>query len=119
MDVAILYSPATYAAAGVVFLCCWAAVVLRNAADRLIEVPKLDYLREQVARKAAERDTIEQKISELRAELAAADREKAELAILRQEKEQRSLELAGIEEKLASLDQDRAKINEVEVAPVS
>jgi hypothetical protein len=119
MDVAILYSPATYAAAGVVFLCCWAALVSRNAADRLIEVPTLDYLREQVARKAAERDTIEQKISELRAELATADREKAELAILRQEKEQRSLELAGIEEKLASLDQDRAKINEVEVAPVS
>ena len=114
MDVAILYSPATYAAAGVVFLCCWAALVSRNAADRLIEVPKLHYLREQVARKAAERDTIEQKISELRAELATADREKAELAILRQEKEQRSLELAGIEEKLASLDQDRAKINEVE-----
>jgi len=114
MDVAILFSPATYAAAAVVFLCCWAAVALRNAADRLIEVPKLYYLREHVARKAAERDTIEQKISELRAELAAADREKAELAILRQEKEQRSLELAGIEEKLAGLDQDRAKINEVE-----
>ena len=37
MDVAILYSPATYAAAGVVFLCCWAALVSRNAADRLIE----------------------------------------------------------------------------------
>jgi chromosome segregation ATPase len=36
------------------------------------------------------------------------------MAILRQEKEQRLLELAGIEEKLASLDQDRAKINEVE-----
>jgi hypothetical protein len=68
----------------------------------------------QVARKAAERDTIEQKISELRAEIAVADREKAELAILRQEKEQRSLELASIEEKLATLDQDRAKINEVE-----
>jgi AAA domain (dynein-related subfamily) len=114
MDVAILYSPAIYAAAAVGFLCCWAAVVSRNAADRLIEVPKLHYLREQVARKAAERDTIEQKISELRAEIAVADREKAELAILRQEKEQRSRELAGIEEKLASLDQDRAKINEVE-----
>jgi hypothetical protein len=95
MDVAILYSPAAYAAAAVLFLCCWAAVALRNASDRLIEVPKLHYLREQVARKAAERDTIEQRLSELRAEIAVADREKAELAILRQEKEQRLLELAG------------------------
>ena len=97
-------------------------LVCRGASQRLRSPdrgPKLHYLREQIARKAAERDTIEQRLGELRAEIAAADREKAELAVLRQEKEQRLLELAGIEEKLASLDQDRAKINEVEAAPFS
>jgi uncharacterized coiled-coil DUF342 family protein len=114
LNLAILYSPVTFASAAVVFLCCWAAVALRNTADRLTEVPKLSYLREQVARRTAERDNIEQKIDELRAELATTDKEKAELAILKQEKEQHRQELATIEEKLANLDQERVKINEVE-----
>jgi predicted nucleic acid-binding Zn-ribbon protein len=114
MDVAVFLSPATLAASAVVFLCGWAAITLRNSSDRLAEVPKLYYIREQVARKTAERDIIEQRLNELRAEIATADREKAELAVLCQQKELRALELADIEAKIASLAEDRCKIEEVQ-----
>jgi hypothetical protein len=114
MDVAVFLSPATLAASAVVFLCGWAAITLRNSSDRLAEVPKLYYIREQVARKTAERDIIEQRLNELRAEIATADREKAELAVLCQQKELRALELADIEAKIASLADDRDKIEEVQ-----
>ena len=114
MESTLIFSPLFLSATAIVVLCCGAALSVRGATLRLAEVPKLHYLREHVARKSAERDDLEGKISELRAELATADKEKAELSILRQEKEQHTLELADLEDRLANLAGDRAKIDEVQ-----
>lgn len=114
MEASFLFSPASFGALFVVVLCVSAAITTRIAALRLAAVPKLDYLREHIARKTAERDDLERKIDELRAELAIADKEKAELSVLRQEKEQLVLELADIEDKLANLANDRATIEQVQ-----
>lgn len=114
METSFLFSPASFGALCVVLLCVAAAITTRMAALRLAAVPKLDYLREHIARKMAERDDLEGKLNELRAELAVADKEKAELSVLRQEKEQLVLELADLEDKLANLANDRAKIEQVQ-----
>ena len=114
MDATIFASPAIYAAGAVVILCGWAAVLLRSATDRLNEVPKLHYLREQIARKTAEYDEIKEKVEALRAGLATTIKEKAELAAIREQKRQQATELAHIEAKLDGFAEDVARMDEVE-----
>ena len=114
METAILFSPASLAAAFVVVVCGGAMVTVWHYTLRIIRVPKLHSLDEQIARKSVRRDELDGQIIERQAELATADKEKAELAVLRQEKEQHALELADLLDKIANLAGDRAQIDEVQ-----